>query len=93
MPNLAKLKKLGKRAGPGGKTLAKAAAAEEAPKKKEKGVPARKGKQARVWSDAGGAAGGKGECPALGLPVWLPVQRLRAAAGADVCSGRICRRC
>jgi hypothetical protein len=57
VPDLSKLKKLGKRAGPGIKVVARQAdRAEEAGKKKA--APAKKGKQARVW----GEAGGKGEC-------------------------------
>lgn len=56
VPNLDRLKKLGKRAGPGGKVSRHAAdRAEEGQKKKA--APTKKGKQARVWDDAGGARG------------------------------------
>ncbi|EFN56873.1 hypothetical protein CHLNCDRAFT_21935 [Chlorella variabilis] len=58
VPNLDKLKKLGKRAGPGGKVTRHHADRVEEPKKK---APAgKKGKQARVWGDA---ANGKEEGP------------------------------
>ena len=74
VPNLDKLKKLGKRAGPGGKVTRHHADRVEEPKKK---APAgKKGKQARVWGDA---ANGKGErgccCAACGLR-GLPVRPL-----------------
>lgn len=56
VPNLDKLKKLGKRAGPGGKVSRHAAEKVEEVKPK-KAAPTKKGKQARVWTDGG--AGGK----------------------------------
>ncbi|KAL4418883.1 hypothetical protein ABPG77_010052 [Micractinium sp. CCAP 211/92] len=56
VPNLERLKKLGKRAGPGGKVSRHAADRVEDGHKK-KAAPTKKGKQARVWDDAGAARG------------------------------------
>jgi hypothetical protein len=64
VPNLDKLKKLGKRAGPGGKVVRHQADRAEEPKKKA--AAAKKGKQARVWGDI--AAGGRKGEPARPPP-------------------------
>ena len=84
VPNLDKLKKLGKRAGPGGKVQRHQADRAEEPKKK---APARKGKQARVWDDAGGVKGEPAaRLPPTAPPCWSgPLQRHCSACAVQLC--------
>ncbi|KAL4443319.1 hypothetical protein ABPG75_011056 [Micractinium tetrahymenae] len=80
VPNLERLKKLGKRAGPGGKVSRHAADRAEDGQKK-KAAPTKKGKQARVW-DTTSAAGGK-EDAALDFTDGAPPEAAAAAVSLN----------